>query len=39
MIRLTPMTPIGGMTRLNATVTWASLVDTPFQISNAIPAE
>jgi Flp pilus assembly protein TadG len=33
------LVPINGMSRLGATVTWASMVDTPYQISSDIPAE
>ena len=31
--------PIPGATRINATVTWASLQDSPFQIAPSLPAQ
>lgn len=30
---------ISGLTRLSVTVTWASMLDTPFQVSPALPAQ
>ena len=31
--------PIGGMSRLQVTVVWTSLIDTPFQIAPDLPAQ
>jgi hypothetical protein len=31
--------PIAGMSRLTVTVTWTSLIDTPFQIAPDLPAQ
>jgi len=33
------LVPIGGMSRLNVTVVWTSLIDTPFQIAPNLPAQ
>lgn len=33
------LVPIGGFSRLQVTVVWTSLVDTPFQIAPDLPAE
>jgi Flp pilus assembly protein TadG len=38
-ISWSPVTQIGGMTRLKVTVVWTSLVDTPFQIAPDLPAQ
>ena len=38
-ISLAPAVPIAGATRLYATVTWASLVDSPFAIAPNLPAQ
>ena len=38
-IEWSPITPIGGMSRLKVTVVWTSLVDTPFQIAPDLPAQ
>ena len=38
-IRLSPVPQVTNMSRLSATVTWASMVDSPFQITPYLPAE
>ena len=38
-IRLSPVAQITGMSRLSVTVVWASMVDSPFQITPYLPAE
>jgi Flp pilus assembly protein TadG len=38
-VRCIGLMPIANMTRLYATVAWASMVDTPYQIPADIPAE
>ena len=38
-IRLSPLAQITGMSRLSVTVVWASMVDSPFQITPYLPAQ
>jgi len=38
-ISLSPLAQITGMSRLSVTVYWASMVDSPFQITPSLPAE
>ncbi len=38
-IRLSPVAQVTNMSRLSVTVTWASLVDSPFQITPYLPAQ
>jgi hypothetical protein len=38
-IRLSPVAQVTNMSRLSVTVTWASMVDSPFQITPYLPAE
>ncbi len=38
-IKWSPLIPIGGYNRLQVTVVWTSLVDTPFQIAPDLPAQ
>ena len=38
-ISLSPLSQITGMSRLSVTVVWASMVDTPFQITPYLPAQ
>lgn len=38
-IAISPLAQITGMTRSTATVAWASMVDSPFQIAPLLPAE
>ena len=38
-IRLSPVAQITNMSRLSVTVTWASMVDSPFQIAPYLPAQ
>ena len=38
-IALNTLVPIGGTTRLNVAVIWASMVDAPFQIAPNLPAQ
>jgi hypothetical protein len=38
-IRLSPVIPISGLSRLGVTVVWTSLIDTPFQIAPDLPAQ
>lgn len=38
-ISWSPVAPIGGYSRLQVTVVWTSLVDTPFQIAPDLPAQ
>ena len=38
-IRLSPMAQVTSMSRLSVTVVWASMVDSPFQITPYLPAE
>ena len=38
-IRLSPVAQVTNMSRLSVTVTWASMVDSPFQITPYLPAQ
>ncbi len=38
-IKWSPLIPFGGYSRLQVTVVWTSLVDTPFQIAPDLPAQ
>ena len=38
-IRLSPVAQVTNMSRLSVTVVWASMVDSPFQITPYLPAE
>jgi Flp pilus assembly protein TadG len=38
-LALTSLTPVAGITRLSASVTWAALVDSPFEITPYLPAQ
>jgi hypothetical protein len=38
-IAWSPVVPISGTSRLTASVTWASMVDSPFQIAPTLPAQ
>ena len=38
-IRLSPLAQVTGLNRLSVTVVWASMVDTPFQITPILPAQ
>jgi hypothetical protein len=38
-IRLSPVAQVTNMSRVSVTVTWASMVDSPFQITPYLPAE
>ncbi len=38
-ISLSPLSQITSMSRLSATVDWASMIDTPFQITPYLPAQ
>ncbi len=38
-IAISPLTQVTGMSRLSVTVTWASMIDSPFQIPTSLPAE
>jgi Flp pilus assembly protein TadG len=38
-IEWSPVVPIGGLSRLQVTVVWTSLIDTPFQIAPDLPAQ
>ena len=38
-IRLSPLAQVTNMSRLSVTVVWASMVDSPFQITPYLPAE
>ena len=38
-IGLLPTPQVTGMTRINATVIWASMVDSPFQVAPSLPAQ
>jgi hypothetical protein len=38
-IRLSPVPQVTNLSRISVTVTWASMVDSPFQITPYLPAE
>ena len=38
-IELNSVVPVANMTRLSVLVSWASLVDSPFQIAPNLPAQ
>ncbi len=38
-IRLSPVAQVTNLSRLSVTVVWASLIDSPFQITPYLPAE
>jgi hypothetical protein len=38
-IEITSLVPVGGITRLSVSVSWGSMVDTPFEIAPYLPAQ